>query len=140
VTTTASARARAECLRVPPSPDTTRARLRTAAGAGQLGYGVLRLRRGSTGSGWYHVVLGARQVVQGRLDAAGAFSAGADAAVDGIHVATMLGAALVWRSRRREALLGAAYALAWALVDRALTRYGTPDGPDGAAGGHPARG
>lgn len=125
MTATASTAAR-ECLRVPPAPDATRARLRAAVGAGQLGYGVLRLRR--TGSGWYHVLLGARQVVQGRLDGAGAFSPAADAAVDGMHVATMLGVALVRRRRRREALLGAAHAFAWALVDRALARSGGPAG------------
>jgi hypothetical protein len=109
-----------ECLRVPPTPDAARARLRAAAGLGQLGYGVLRLRR--TGTGWYHVALGTRQVVQAKLDAAGAFSPSADAAVDGIHVATMLGLAAVRRHRRREALLGAANALGWALLDRAVAR------------------
>ena len=109
-----------ECLRVPPTPDAARARLRAAAGFGQLGYGVLRLRR--TGTGWYHIALGTRQVVQARLDAAGAFSPAADAAVDGIHVATMLGLAVVRRTRRREALLGAANALGWALLDRAVVR------------------
>jgi hypothetical protein len=111
---------RCELLRMPPEPDAARARLRAAAGLGQLGYGVLRLHR--TGAGWYHVALGARQVVQAKLDAAGAFSPAADAAVDGIHVATMLGLAAVRRNRRREALLGAANALGWALLDRALAR------------------
>ena len=105
---------------MPPTPDAARARLRAAVGIGQLGYGVLRLRR--TGTGWYHVALGTRQVVQAKLDAAGAFSPAADAAVDGLHVATMLGLAAVRRHHRREALLGAANALGWALLDRAVAR------------------
>jgi hypothetical protein len=112
--------AQGELLRVPPTPDPARARLRSAAGVGQLGYGVLRLRR--TGHGWYHVLLGARQIVQGRLDAAGAFSPSADAAVDGLHVASMLVLAAVRPRRRREALLGAANAAGWAALDAMLAR------------------
>ena len=109
-----------ECLRVPPTPDAARARLRAAVGIGQLGYGVLRLRR--TGTGWYHVALGTRQVVQAKLDAAGAFSPAADAAVDGLHVATMLGwppCAGTIAARRCSAR---ANALGWALLDRAVAR------------------
>ncbi len=105
---------------MPPVPDDARARLRTAAGVGQLGYGALKLRR--TGRGWYHVVLGARQLVQARLGAKGAFSPAADAAVDGIHVVSLLALAAVRPYRRREALLGAANGLAWALLDAALRR------------------
>jgi hypothetical protein len=80
----------------------------------------MRLRR--TGHGWYHVALGGRQLVQAKLDAAGAFSPSADAAVDSLHVATMVAAALVLRDHRRSAALGAAHALAWALFDAALAR------------------
>jgi hypothetical protein len=115
---------------VPPAPDRARAQVRTAVGVGQLVYGVLRLQR--TGSGWYHVALGARQLVQARLDAAGAFSPAADAAVDGLHVATMLGLALLRRGNRRSALLGAAHAAGWALLDAALARRRAPDVPPGA--------
>ena len=120
-------------LRCPPTPDAARARLRAAAGVGQLGYGVLRLRR--TGHGWYHVLLGARQVVQGKLDAAGAFSPSADAAVDSIHVASMLVLAAVRPRRRREALLGAANAVGWAVLDAALARKPPPAPGNGAADG-----
>ncbi len=109
-----------QVLRMPPTPDAARARLRAVAGAGQLGYGVVKLRR--TGRGWYHVVLGARQLVQARLDASGAFSPAADAAVDGIHVASLLGLAVVRPHRRRQALLGAAHGLVWAVADAALRR------------------
>ncbi|HYY09916.1 MAG TPA: hypothetical protein VE781_03205 [Kineosporiaceae bacterium] len=126
---TAPASAR-EVLRLPPTPDGARAQVRGAVGAGQLVYGVLRLRR--TGQGWYHVILGARQVVQARLDTDGRLSPGADAAIDGIHVASLLGLAVVRRTRRREALLGAAHGLAWALVDTVLRRR-PPDPPGGAA-------
>jgi hypothetical protein len=123
--TTTAARA---CLRVPPAPDDARARLRAAAGLGQLGYGAVKLRR--TGRGWYHVVLGTRQLVQARLGAKGAFSPAADAAVDGIHVVSLLALAAVRPHRRRQALLGAANGLVWALADAALRR----EGPGGAAG------
>jgi hypothetical protein len=81
---------------------------------------VLRLRR--TGRGWYHVVLGARQLVQARLGAAGAFSPSADAAVDSIHVASMLALAAIRPRRRREAVRGAVNGLAWAALDAALRR------------------
>jgi hypothetical protein len=114
---------------MPPVPDDARARLRATAGVGQLGYGVLKLRR--TGGGWYHVVLGARQLVQARLGASGAFSPAADAAVDGIHVVSLLALAAVRPYRRREALLGAANGLAWALLDAALRRR-TPPAADEA--------
>jgi hypothetical protein len=120
MTTTAPPR---QCLRVPPTPDAARARLRATAGVGQLGYGLLKLRR--TGTGWYHVVLGGRQLVQARLNSAGAFSPAADAAVDGIHVASLLALAAVRPYRRRQALLGAANGLVWALADAALRR-GSP--------------
>jgi hypothetical protein len=115
---------------VPPAPDRARAQVRAAVGAGQVAYGLLRLRRSR--SGWYHVVLGARQLLQARLDAAGAFSPAADAAVDGLHIATMLGLALLRRGHRRSALLGAAHATAWALLDAALTRRDSPEVPPGA--------
>ncbi len=120
MTTTAPPRV---CLRVPPTPDAARARLRATAGICQIGYGLIKLRR--TGAGWYHVVLGGRQLVQARLNSAGAFSPAADAAVDGIHIVSMLALAAVRPSRRRHALLGAANGLAWALADAALRR-GTP--------------
>jgi hypothetical protein len=100
----------------PPPPDGVRAQLRLAVGVAQLTYGLLRLR--GSGSGWYHLALGGRQVVQSRLDAAGLFSPTADTAVDGIHVATMLGVALVRPAHRRTALLGAAHAALWAALDR----------------------
>lgn len=96
----------------------------------QVTYGLLQLRRRA--AGWYHVVLGARQLVQARLDASGALSPGADAAVDGLHVASMLVLAAVRRSHRRTALLGAAHAAAWALLDAALTRQAGPPVPPGA--------
>jgi hypothetical protein len=115
---------------VPPAPDRARAQVRAAVGAGQLAYGILRLRRSR--SGWYHIALGARQLVQARFDAAGAFSPAADAAVDGLHVATMLGLALLRRGHRRSALLGAANAAGWALLDAALTRRDAPPVPPGA--------
>jgi hypothetical protein len=124
MTVTISPREAREALRLPPAPDGGRGRLRALAGVGQLGYGVVKLRR--TGSGWYHVALGARQVVQARLDARGAFSPAADAAIDGIHVASMLGMAAVRPSRRRKALLGAANAAGWALLDAALTHTPRP--------------
>ena len=92
----------------PPPPDVVRDQLRLAVGVGQMAYGVLRLRRSRVG--WYHVVLGGRQVVQARLDGAGLFSPAADTAVDGIHVATMLGVALARRRPAPQALLGAAHA------------------------------
>jgi hypothetical protein len=97
-----------------------RTTLRAAVGAGQLVYGVVRLRR--QGTGWYHVVLGLRQLGQARLDAVGASSPAADAAVDGIHVATMLAVALVAPAHRAGALRGAGHALAWTLLDAALRR------------------
>jgi hypothetical protein len=109
---------------VPPPPDRRRGRVRAAVGAGQLGYGVLRLVR--TRSGWYHVMLGARHLVQAGLDAAGVLSPAADRAVDGLHAATMLGVALVRPGHRRSALLGAAHAAAWALLDTALGRRDVP--------------
>jgi hypothetical protein len=112
---------------VPPAPDRAHAQVRAAVGAGQLAYGLLRLRRSRPG--WCHVALGARQLVQARLDADGAFSPAADAAVDALHVATMLGLALVRRGHRRSALLGAAHAATWALLDAALTRGDAPDVP-----------
>jgi len=87
---------------------------------GQLAYGVLRLRRSK--AGWYHLALGGRQVVQSRLDAAGLFSPVADSAVDSLHVATMLGVALLRPNHRRTALLGAAHAAVWAALDLAFTR------------------
>ena len=118
-----------EDLRMPPTPDASRARLRAAAGAGQVGYGALKLRR--TGRGWYHVALGVRQLVQARLGAAGAFSPSADAAVDGIHVASMLGLAVIRPRRRRHALLAAANGLAWAALDAALRRR--PPEPPGSS-------
>lgn len=104
----------------PPPPDVVRAQLRLAVGVAQLTYGVLQLRRAR--SSWYHLALGGRQVAQSRLDAAGLFSPAADTAVDGLHVATMLGFALVRRSYRRSALLGAAHAAAWAALDLASRR------------------
>ncbi len=106
----------------PPAPaEDLRWRLRATVGAGQLLLGVAQLRRRRTG--WYHVALGARQLVQARMDAAGAFSPAADRAVDGLHTATMLAAALVARSdRRRRALTGAAHAAAWTALDAALSR------------------
>jgi hypothetical protein len=104
----------------PPPADGVRAQLRLAIGVAQLTYGVLQLRRSK--SGWYHLALGGRQVVQSRLDAAGLFSPAADTAVDSLHVATMLGVALVRRSYRRSALLGAAPAAAGATLDRASRR------------------
>jgi hypothetical protein len=109
----------------PPPPDAARAQLRLAVGVAQLTYGVLRLRRSR--EGWYHLMLGGRQVVQARLDAAGLFSPAADTAVDGLHVATMLGVALVRPSRRHTALLGAAHAATWAALDLAFRR-GNPEG------------
>jgi hypothetical protein len=123
-----------EDLRVPPSPDASAARLRALVGAGQVGYGVLKLRR--TGSGWYHVFLGARQVVQGRLSEAGAFSPAADAAVDGLHAASMLALAALRSGRRRTALLGAAHAVGWAVLDAVLTR--PPAAQGGTTQGGPA--
>jgi len=104
----------------PPPPDSARAQLRLAVGVAQLTYGVLRLRRSKCG--WYYVALGGRQVVQSRLDAAGLFSPAADTAVDSLHVATMLGVALVRPSYRRIALLGAAHAAVWAALDLASRR------------------
>jgi hypothetical protein len=89
-------------------------------GVGQIAYGLLRLRRSKVG--WYHLALGGRQLVQSRLDAAGLFSPVADTAVDSIHVATMLGLALVRPGHRRTAMLGAAHAAAWAGADLAFTR------------------
>jgi hypothetical protein len=120
----------------PPAPDRARAQVRAAIGAGQVAYGLLRLCRSR--SGWYHVALGVRQLVQARLDAAGAFSPAADAAVDGLHVATMLGLALLRRGHRRSALLGAAHAAAWALLDAALARADPPEILPGTAGRTPA--
>ncbi len=110
----------------PPPPDAVRAQLRLAVGVGQVAYGVLRLRRSKVG--WYHLVLGGRQVVQSRLDAAGTFCPAADTAVDGIHVATMLGVALLRPGHRRTSLLGAAHAAAWAALDLAFMR-GVPSLP-----------
>jgi hypothetical protein len=112
----------------PPPPDGVRAQLRLAVGVGQVAYGLLRLR--SSRVGWYHLVLGGRQVVQSRLDAAGLFSPSADTAVDGLHVATMLGVALLRPGHRRSALLGAAHAATWAALDVAFTR----DDPTGLRG------
>jgi hypothetical protein len=109
----------------PPPPDAVRAQLRLAVGVAQLTYGVLCLRRSR--SGWYHLALGGRQVVQSRLDAAGVFSPAADTAFDGLHVATMLGVALARPSHRHSALLGAAHAAAWAALDL-VTRCGEPEG------------
>ena len=122
-----------EDLRVPPS-DAAAARLRALVGAGEVGYGFLKLRR--TGSGWYHVLLGARQVVQGRLGEAGAFSPAADAAVDGLHAASMLVLAAFRSGHRRTALLGAANAAGWALLDAVLSRPapGSGTAPGGPAG------
>jgi hypothetical protein len=114
----------------PPPPDAVRVQVRTAVGAAQVAYGVLRLRRSR--AGWYHVVLGGRQLVQARLDAAGRFSPLADTAVDGLHVATMLGVALVRPRHRRSALLGVAHAAAWAALDAAFTRRTLPAVPPGA--------
>jgi hypothetical protein len=108
----------------PPPPDAVRAQLRLAVGVAQLTYGVLQLRRARTG--WYHLALGGRQVVQSRLDAAGLFSPAADTAVDGLHVATMLGVALVRPSYRHSALLGATHAALWAALDFA-SRRGEPE-------------
>jgi hypothetical protein len=108
----------------PPPPDAVRAQLRLAIGVAQLTYGVLQLRRSR--SSWYHLALGGRQVVQARLDAAGLFSPAADTAVDSLHVATMLGVALVRPSHRRTALLGAAHAAMWAALDLAF-RSGEPE-------------
>lgn len=122
-----------EDLRVPPSPDAAASRLRALVGAGQVGYGILKLRR--TGTGWYHVFLGARQIVQGRLGEAGAFSPAADAAVDGLHAASMLALAAVRSGHRRTALLGAANAASWAVLDGVLTR---PVPSSGAVPGGPA--
>lgn len=120
----------------PPPPDRARAQVRAAVGAGQVAYGVLRLRKAP--SGWYHILLGGRQLVQARLDAAGAFSPAADAAVDGLHVATMLGLALLRRTHRRSALLGAGHAAAWALFEAVLSRGDPPAVP--AATVHRSRG
>jgi hypothetical protein len=99
-----------------------------------VGYGIVKLRR--TGSGWYHVFLGARQVVQGRLGEAGAFSPAADAAVDGLHAASMLVLAAFRPAHRRTALLGAANAAGWALLDAVLGRpaQGSGIAPGGPAG------
>ena len=108
----------------PPPPDGVRAQLRLAVGVAQLTYGVLQLRRSR--SAWYHLALGGRQLVQARLDGAGLFSPAADTAVDGLHVATMLGVALVRPDHRRSALLGAAHAAMWAALDLAFRR-GEPD-------------
>jgi hypothetical protein len=123
-----------EDLRVPPSADAAGARLRELVGAAEIGYGILKLRR--TGSGWYHLFLGGRQVVQGRLGEAGAFSPAADAAVDGLHAASMLVLAAFRPGHRRTALLGAANAAGWALLDvlsrRPPASSGTP--PGGPAG------
>jgi hypothetical protein len=123
-----------EDLRVPPSADAAAARLRALVGAGEVGYGLLKLRR--TGGGWYHVLLGARQVVQGRLGEAGAFSPAADAAVDGLHAASMLVLAAFRSGHRRTALLGAANAAGWALLDAVLSRPapGVGTAPGGPAG------
>jgi hypothetical protein len=123
-----------EDLRVPPAPDAAAARLRALVGAGQVGYGVLKLRR--TGSGWYHVLLGARQFVQGRLGEAGAFSPAADAAVDGLHAASMLALAALRSGRRRTALLGAANGAGWVVLDAVLTTR--PVTSSGTAPGGPA--
>jgi hypothetical protein len=128
VTATATPR---EDLRVPPSPDAAAARLRALVGAGQVGYGILKLRR--TRTGWYHVLLGARQIVQGRLGEAGAFSPAADAAVDGLHAASMLALAAARSGHRRSALLGAANAACWAVLDGAVT--GPVSSPSTAPGG-----
>jgi hypothetical protein len=130
VTATATPR---EDLRVPPSPDAAPARLRALVGAGQVGYGILKLRR--TRTGWYHVLLGARQIVQGRLGEAGAFSPAADAAVDGLHAASMLALATLRSGHRRSALRGAANAAGWAVLDGVLTR---PVSSPGTAPGGPA--
>jgi hypothetical protein len=123
-----------EDLRVPPSAECATAWLRVLVGAGEAGYGVLKLRR--TGSGWYHVFLGARQVAQAKLGEAGAFSPAADAAVDGLHAASMLVLAAVRPSHRRSALLGAANAVGWAVLDAVLTRR--PSASSGTAPGGPA--
>jgi hypothetical protein len=131
VTATAPSR---EDLRVPPSPDAAAARLRALVGAGEIGYGILKLRR--TGSGWYHLFLGARQVGQGWLGEAGAFSPTADAAVDGLHAASMLVVAVFHAGHRRTALLGAANAAGWAVLDVVLSRNPAPR--SGAAPGGPA--
>jgi hypothetical protein len=131
VTATATPR---EDLRVPPSPDAAAARLRALVGAGEIGYGILKLRR--TGSGWYHLFLGARQVGQGRLGEAGAFSPAADAAVDGLHCASMLVVAVFHPGHRRTALLGAANAAGWAVLDVLLSRRPSPH--TGRAAGGPA--
>ena len=119
---------------MPPSADASTARLRALVGAGQVGYGILKLRR--TGSGWYHVFLGARQVVQARLGEAGAFSPAADAAVDGLHAASMLVVAAFRPGHRRTALLGAVNAAGWALLDGVLSRppTGSATAPGGPAG------
>jgi hypothetical protein len=90
----------------------------------QLTYGVLQLRRSR--SAWYHLALGGRQVVQARLGEAGLFSPAADTAVDTLHVATMLGVALVRSDHRRSGLLGAAHAATWAALDLAFRR-GDPE-------------
>jgi hypothetical protein len=131
VTATAPPR---EDLRVPPAPDAAAARLRALVGAGEIGYGILKLRR--TGSGWYHLFLGARQIAQGRLDEEGAFSSTADAAVDGLHSASMLLLAAVRPRHRRTALLGAANAAGWAVLDVLLSRR--PAARSGSAPGGPA--
>jgi hypothetical protein len=123
-----------EDLRVPPSSDAAAARLRALVGAAQVGYGILKLRR--SGTGWYHVFLGGRQIVQGRLGEAGAFSPAADAAVDGLHAASMLALAAFRSGHRRTALLGAANAAGWAVLDGVLTRPVPSPGtvPGGPAG------
>jgi len=124
-----------EDLRVPPSADAAAARLRALVGAGEIGYGFLKLRR--TGNGWYHVLLGARQIGQGRLGEAGHFSPAADAAVDGLHAASMLVLAAFRSGHRRTALLGAANAACWAVLDVVLTTRPPTDG-SGASPGGPA--
>jgi hypothetical protein len=113
----------ADPRRLHPLVDDPRWRARGAVGIGQLAYGVRQLRR--RGRGWYHIVLGARQVLQAGADRRGLMPPASDAAVDGLHVATMLAVALVRRGHRRSALEGVLHALAWTALDTVLARRGT---------------
>ena len=104
--------------------------IRAAVGTAHLAVGAVRVARNGrpTPAGVYHLALGGRQVAQAALGRAGVLPPKAEAAVDGLHVATMAAATALLPGRRLRSLAGTAHAASWALLDLAAgpARRGTP--------------
>jgi len=123
--------------------------LRAAVGAGHLAVGVARVARNGrpTPAGVYHLALGGRQLAQAALGRAGVLPPKAEAAVDGLHVATMAAATALLPGHRLRSLAGTAHAASWALLDlaagparRGTTRPGRVTGTQTPVGAHEPRG